>query len=163
MAGPELKYSLKEILEEEYRIYEQIAPLVRQKLDALTSNDVSRLKEIASALDPFAAALTGCEEKRSALISRIAEQEQIGLSEITLTRLAEAWHFPELLEVRDRLRAVMLEVRKVNQKSSLLLQQAGKVYNDLRDMLLSPLQGFAGYNAEGKMDQPDLGYFDREV
>ena len=155
--------NLINILCSECALYTEVLSLAKKKMEALAHNDTIRLKHIVSEFSSPLEKIDELEIKRKELIRSISEQEHIPLAELTLSRLASVWKEPRLETVKDELRNVMVALKQVNEKSTLLINQANKVYSNLRELLYSCLERPSGYNEQGKIETSQGGYFEQEV
>ena len=103
------------------------------------------------------------EERRKKIIAHVAQQEKLPAEEVKLRVLAQQWKEPYIEEIRKELFEVLSEVSRLNKKNKAFLEQAQKVNAFMTDLLYSVLQQQRGYNAEGKIERTQGGYFESEI
>ena len=159
----ELKDNLIKILRIEYTLYTEILTLSEEKTQALGSNDTDGLKCIISEISLRIERISEMEDKRKDILSLISKREHIPFSELTLSSLSSLWNEPCLIPLMRQLREVMTNLKQVNEKNTLLVNQASKVYSELQELLYFSSGNLSGYNEQGEVNILKGSCFEREV
>ncbi|MBN2483029.1 MAG: flagellar protein FlgN [Candidatus Omnitrophica bacterium] len=160
-----LRDELVRIVSEECVLYAQLLALMKAKTDILVNNDVGALNKNTSDVNEFIAHLEDLESARKDVILAISQKENIPLKEVTVTRLTTHWNDPSLIELQQKLQAVMQDLKDINQRNQRLVKQAHDMFSFMRDLFYSAFaQGPAtSYTSEGKIDQREGGSFEKEI
>ena len=127
MAG--LMDNLTALLTSECEAYEKLVKVSSQKTQTIIDGDIEKLQKITMQEQELTDMLQGMENKRLETVKDIAivinKEDEV----LTITRLAELMDGqPEvaktLVELRDRLKVVLGEMKAVNDKNEILLKQA---------------------------------------
>ncbi len=127
MAG--LMDNLTELLTSECEAYEKLVKVSSQKTRTIIDGDIEKLQKITMQEQELTDMLQGMEKKRLETVKDIAIVINKEDEELTITRLAELMDGQpkvqkELLNLRDRLKVVLGEMKAVNDKNEMLLKQA---------------------------------------
>lgn len=127
MAG--LMDNLIELLTSECEAYEKLVKVSSQKTRTIIDGDIEKLQKITMQEQELTDMLQGMEKKRLETVKDIAIVINKEDEELTITRLAELMDGQpkvqkELLNLRDRLKVVLGEMKAVNDKNEMLLKQA---------------------------------------
>ena len=127
MAG--LMDNLITLLDQECESYESLVKVSSQKTQTIIDGDIDKLQKITVEEQKLTDKLQNMENKRLETVKDIAivinKEDEV----LTITRLAELMDGQpevqkELLNLRDRLKVVLGEMKAVNDKNEMLLKQA---------------------------------------
>ena len=127
MAG--LMDNLTALLTSECEAYEKLVKVSSQKTQTIIDGDIEKLQKITMQEQELTDMLQGMENKRLETVKDIAIVINKEDENLTITRLAELMDGQpdvqkQLLELRDRLKVVLGEMKTVNDKNEMLLKQA---------------------------------------
>ncbi len=127
MAG--LMDNLITLLDEECKTYEDLVKVSSQKTQTIIDADIEKMQQITAKEQELTDLLQNMENKRLETVKDIAVVINKEDENLTITRLAELMDGqPEvaktLINLRDRLKVVLNEMKAVNDKNEMLLKHA---------------------------------------
>ena len=127
MAG--LMDNLITLLTDECEAYEKLVKVSSQKTRTIIDGNIDELQKITAKEQELTDKLQSMENKRLETVKDIAIVINKEDENLTITRLAELMDGQpdvqkKLLELRDRLKVVLGEMKTVNDKNEMLLKQA---------------------------------------
>lgn len=116
------------ILDEQTERYKEILGLAHEKRDVIIANNIEELQKITHLENLVVSQTQKLEKKRMSLISDMAIALAQNEEELTLTKIIELLQGQSeqqnLLNARDRIKAVLDELSEVNNQNGLLIQNA---------------------------------------
>jgi len=158
-----MKNKLLKILNNELLIHEKLYVLAGEKVSALVKNDKDSLEKIIPEIRALLAELRDQEAQRVKIVSQVALQKQIPEKEVTLSKLAQWWDFPDLMEKKKKLKSVMEKLRQENKRSTALIKQANTIYSEMREVIYGSLQDTSGYDYYGNLEKRQKSCFEKEA
>ena len=127
MAG--LMDNLIALLDKECKTYEDLVKVSSQKTQTIIDGDIDKMQKITAKEQELTDMLQAMENKRLETVKDIAVVINKEDEDLTISRLAELMDVQpdvqkQLLELRDRLKVVLGEMKTVNDKNEMLLKQA---------------------------------------
>ncbi|HCC07866.1 MAG TPA: hypothetical protein DEP72_06890 [Clostridiales bacterium] len=126
---PGLIYDLIDILEKESEYYSELLNKSKEKTQIVIENDVDKIRQIASEEQIIASKVIKLEKQRDNIISDICLVLNATKKNFTITKLIEKLDNSEneqkrLIEIREEIICKINELKRVNEKNKLLIEQA---------------------------------------
>ncbi|OGO88779.1 MAG: hypothetical protein A2Y24_06410 [Clostridiales bacterium GWE2_32_10] len=126
---PGLIYDLMNVLEMESEYYSELCARSKEKTQIIIENKVDKLKEITEDEQILVSKVSKLEKKREQIVSDICIVLNVTSKSFTITSLIEKLDNSEderdrLVKIRDNIFEKTGELKKLNEKNKLLLEQA---------------------------------------
>jgi len=144
---------LIDILEKEYRLYNDLYVLSRKKPDCIINGDISSLTVILAAEQQLIVELGVLETKREELIEKYSQSKGLDLSETTLTKLVASIDGEvkrRLENVRHGLDEILSSQKEINDLNEKLLKN-NLEYIDFSINLMAGQEESTAYQKGGQL------------
>jgi len=162
---------LYEVFYSEFKWYEVMLDLVKKEREAVVTDNIEELIEITKKQEELIPKLKSLEEERETLISRSREtapsfltsdawQSQINssydkLSLKDIIELTEEPYSSKFEELRKKMKELLSEIRKMNERNCQLLKRIINTFNATIELLLSESNSAQTYSRSGKLSQSE--------
>ena len=140
-------------LEKLERMHKSLLELANKKTDFIKANDMEQMDELLKTEQAHVAAIETLEQQRQAMVTDYLQAKGIAFTDIpTVAQVIDATDGPEkqaLQEVRERLVALLMELKKRNDLNQKLVFQSLQFVNLTLDMLQPQRQQASTFNYSG--------------
>ena len=140
-------------LEKLERMHKSLLELANKKTDFIKANDMEQIDEMLKTEQAHVAAIETLEQQRQAMVTDYLRAKGIAFNDIpTVAQVIDATDGPEkqaLQEVRERLVALLMELKKRNDLNQKLVFQSLQFVNLTLDMLQPQRQQASTFNYSG--------------
>jgi len=153
----ELLNELSAVLEREIGCYEELIQSARAEQQALIRGKLEELKLSIEAQELLISSTKTLEGTRREIGRTLAERLDLPDQEVTLTRLIELGHDDaegRIGALRDRVRAVVRELDRLNAGNAQLISSSIDFINQTMWVLLQPRADKPTYSSEGSTEAP---------
>lgn len=151
---------LSSVLEREITCYEELIESARAEQQALVRGKLQELKLALEAQELLIASTKALEETRRRIGRAVAQRLGLGDEHMTLTHLIELGHDDEtgrIAALRDKVRAVVQELDRLNAGNAQLINSSIEFINQTMWVLLQPRRPQGTYTPRGSSDKPAQG------
>lgn len=148
------------LLSTQFKWYNVLLNLVKDEREAIVNDNVEELIIITEEQEDIISTIKSLEDERKTLISKIALQPNINLSddELSLKRIAELANMPyssRFIKLRRRMKELLIEIRKINERNLQIVERSMDTFNTTIELLLSELSPSLTYSRSGKLEESD--------
>ena len=140
-------------LEKLERMHKSLLELANKKTDFIKANDMEQIDEMLKTEQAHVAAIETLEQQRQAMVTDYLRAKGIAFTDIpTVAQVIDATDGPEkqaLQEVRERLVALLMDLKKRNDLNQKLVFQSLQFVNLTLDMLQPQRQQASTFNYSG--------------
>ena len=148
-------------LEKLERMHKSLLELANKKTDFIKANDMEQIDEMLKTEQAHVAAIETLEQQRQAMVTDYLRAKGIAFNDIpTVAQVIDATDGPEkqaLQEVRERLVALLMDLKKRNDLNQKLVFQSLQFVNLTLDMLQPQRQQASTFNYSGAEVRGDAG------
>ena len=159
-------------LEKLERMHKSLLELANKKTDFIKANDMEQIDEMLKTEQAHVAAIETLEQQRQAMVTDYLRAKGIAFNDIpTVAQVIDATDGPEkqaLQEVRERLVALLMELKKRNDLNQKLVFQSLQFVNLTLDMLQPQRQqastfNYSGAEVRGETNIAKKSYYDSQA
>lgn len=139
----ELSLQLINILEDEYKCYQEVLRISKEIRDVLIENAIEELIEIVKGEQQYINEIDALEERRLALMEQVEEKYNIDSSNLSYLEFID--HLPtknkeQLVNIRQKLLEILDEIHVQNEENKKLIEEAVKFNEFSTDLILKNLR-----------------------
>ena len=159
-------------LEKLERMHKSLLELANKKTDFIKANDMEQMDELLKTEQAHVAAIETLEQQRQAMVTDYLQAKGIAFTDIpTVAQVIDATDGPEkqaLQEVRERLVALLTDLKERNDLNQKLVFQSLQFVNLTLDMLQPQRQqastfNYSGAEVRGETNIAKKSYYDSQV
>ena len=159
-------------LEKLERMHKSLLELANKKTDFIKANDMEQIDELLKTEQAHVAAIETLEQQRQAMVTDYLQAKGIAFTDIpTVAQVIDATDGPEkqaLQEVRERLIALLTELKERNDLNQKLVFQSLQFVNLTLDMLQPQRQqastfNYSGAEVRGETNIAKKSYYDSQA
>ena len=159
-------------LEKLEKMHKSLLELANKKTDFIKANDMKQMDELLKTEQAHVAAIETLEQQRQAMVTDYLQAKGIAFTDIpTVAQVIDATDGPEkqaLQEVRERLVALLTDLKKRNDLNQKLVFQSLQFVNLTLDMLQPQRQqastfNYSGAEVRGETTVAKKSYYDSQA